>query len=650
MRRSITYFTAAATFVTVCLYGLAHFVMDADRTRFLEERALLVARTVAWVAGQELGTGQDGLTDRFVDAADEVLPDLEGALVLKRTRYLAHLDPDRRGARLDRDSLIDKALFDAAKAVKADLRRNLDEREKDPALGRDPFPAAEIAQDEGVFSARVAVTLGGDFEALAEVRLSAPPPPAPFPLVVGLIGLVAVGAFVPVGWRLRARTTELLAGAALLSVATVLQVEQLHGWRAELLQDRETRLAELAAELGARGPAAWQARAQAEPLVDAMSLARDGFATGRFLRVASATVAASSGGGDDLEVDAAGVRVAVSRAHLDRRSAQHAATLDRWATAIGLLGLVVFVLGLYGQLDRFGRALHAHRSAYAYMSPAMLGLLVLVFIPVSYGLALGFQSRVYNSYEFVGFANYIEILGSADLSDPRSFWFTLGVTVMWTVSNVVLHVSIGLFLALLLNDHMLKAKGIYRVILVVPWAIPNYVTALIWKSMFHKQFGAVNAFLETIGLESMSWFQTFWPAFTANVTTNTWLGFPFMMVVSLGALQSIPTDLYEAARVDGASRWQRFSGITLPLLMPALVPAVIVGTVWTFNMFNIIYLVSGGAPNGGTDILITEAYRWAFEADRKGFAAAYSTVIFLILLAFTLVTNRITGATKGAFE
>ena len=136
----------------------------------------------------------------------------------------------------------------------------------------------------------------------------------------------------------------------------------------------------------------------------------------------------------------------------------------------------------------------------------------------------------------------------------------------------------------------------------------------------------------------------------ANVTTNTWLGFPFMMVVSLGALQSIPKDLYEAAQVDGANKWQQFRRITIPMLKPALLPAVILGSIWTFNMFNIVYLVSGGQPDGSTDILITEAYRWAFEQDRYGYASAYSLIIFAILLGYSLVTSRVTGATKGALD
>jgi arabinogalactan oligomer / maltooligosaccharide transport system permease protein len=118
------------------------------------------------------------------------------------------------------------------------------------------------------------------------------------------------------------------------------------------------------------------------------------------------------------------------------------------------------------------------------------------------------------------------------------------------------------------------------------------------------------------------------------VATNGWLSFPFMMVISLGALQSIPADLYEAAAVDGAIRWQQFASITLPSLKPALVPAVILSVIWTFNMFNIIYLVSSGNPAGSTEILITKAYKMAFEQYRYGYAAAYSTIIFMILLAY----------------
>jgi ABC-type sugar transport system permease subunit len=317
------------------------------------------------------------------------------------------------------------------------------------------------------------------------------------------------------------------------------------------------------------------------------------------------------------------------------------------------LALLVPILGWRGTWGRASRAMVEHRLGYAYILPAALGMLVLVLVPFVIGLGLGFFNHCDGRYDFVGLRNFGEILsgGGTPITDAGNFYFTLGVTLLWTTLNVALHLSIGLLLALLLKDPLLKGKGIYRVLLILPWAVPNYITALMWKGMFHQQFGAVNQVLSVFGIENMSWFSTFWTAFTANVVTNTWLGFPFMMVVCLGALQSIPNDLYEAAEVDGASRWYQFSRITLPLLKPALLPSVILGSIWTFNMFNVIYLVSGGEPGGSTDILITEAYRWAFiRHERYGLAAAYATLIFLILLSYTLITNRITKANEGALE
>jgi arabinogalactan oligomer/maltooligosaccharide transport system permease protein len=249
----------------------------------------------------------------------------------------------------------------------------------------------------------------------------------------------------------------------------------------------------------------------------------------------------------------------------------------------------------------------------------------------------------------VGLANFIDILASRGyrISEPLSFYFTLAVTLGWALVNVALHVGIGLFLALLLKDPLLKFKGVYRVLLIIPWAVPNYITALMWKGMFHQQFGAINGLLVALGLEPVSWFTRFSTAFAANVATNTWLGFPFMMVVALGALQSIPQELYEAAEVDGASRWTQFRRITLPLLKPAMLPAVILGSVWTFNMFNIIYLVSGGEPGGGTDILVSESFRWAFQRNQQyGFAAAYSVLIFVVLLGWSSFTRRLTRSSS----
>jgi arabinogalactan oligomer/maltooligosaccharide transport system permease protein len=207
---------------------------------------------------------------------------------------------------------------------------------------------------------------------------------------------------------------------------------------------------------------------------------------------------------------------------------------------------------------------------------------------------------------------------------------------------------VGLSLALILNIKGFKLKQVYRVLLILPWAMPNYITALIWKGMFHQQFGVVNQIVQVLGFEPVAWFERPTTSFLTALATNGWLSFPFMMVVSLGALQSIPADIYEAARVDGASRWQQFRAITLPSLKPALVPAVILSVVWTFNMFNIIYLVTAGDPGSSTEILITQAYKHAFERYRYGYAAAYSTVIFGILLVYGTIQNRVSRATEAA--
>lgn len=315
-----------------------------------------------------------------------------------------------------------------------------------------------------------------------------------------------------------------------------------------------------------------------------------------------------------------------------------------------VMAYLVLAFILAGYAVRTMSALKKHYYAYIYVFPAMVGMIVLVFFPFLYGMAMGFFKITHQTWDFVWFRNFIEILSDFQPLTPGNFYFTLLVTIMWTFINVALHVGIGLIMALILNRPDMKLKKIYRVLLILPWAVPNYITALIWKGMFHKQFGAINAFLQMVGIEGISWFNHFWTAFFANVATNTWLGFPFMMVISLGALQSIPGYLYEAAEVDGASKWHQFRHITLPLLKPALFPAVVLGTIWTFNMFNIIYLVSNGAPNRSTDILITQAYRYAFENFNWGYAAAYSIIIFLILLAYGTFSNRATKATEGVFD
>jgi ABC-type sugar transport system permease subunit len=321
------------------------------------------------------------------------------------------------------------------------------------------------------------------------------------------------------------------------------------------------------------------------------------------------------------------------------------------ATFIVLLALATMHAQRAGLSDRLALGMRRHRTALGFLTPAAISMLVLVAVPFLIGIALGFYDYNDGSYSFVGLGNFIEILsgGGRALEDPLNFWFILGVTVLWTACNVMLHVTIGVLLALALSRRWLAGKGIYRMLLILPWAIPNYITALIWKGMFTGESGAINSILHAFGLSDVSWFSSWSTSFTANVVTNTWLGFPFMMVVALGALETIPRELYEAASVDGASAWQRFRHITLPHLRPALGPAVALGSIWTFNMFNVIYLVSAGKPGDSTNILVTDAYRWAFErGDRYGMAAAEATLIFLILLLWTVFGTRIVRSKDDA--
>jgi arabinogalactan oligomer/maltooligosaccharide transport system permease protein len=288
-------------------------------------------------------------------------------------------------------------------------------------------------------------------------------------------------------------------------------------------------------------------------------------------------------------------------------------------------------------------ALVRSMPAYRWVAPAFLAVGLLVILPLFVGALTSFFSGHGTDLHYAGLANYAEILSArgGELLGHGSFWLVLLVTVLWTVLNLALHVGIGVLLALLLNRPTLRLKGMYRVLLILPWAVPSYVTALSWKGMFHRQFGAVNALLTALGAEPVSFFAHFSTAFTANLVTNVWLGFPFMMVVTLGALSSIPKDLYEAAAVDGATKKQQFWRITAPLLVPALAPAVAMGAVWTFNMFNVVFLVSGGEPDGSTEILVSDAYRWAFtRSNQYGYAAAYAVLIFLLLVLFSKAAAR----------
>jgi arabinogalactan oligomer/maltooligosaccharide transport system permease protein len=340
-------------------------------------------------------------------------------------------------------------------------------------------------------------------------------------------------------------------------------------------------------------------------------------------------------------------------------------SLDAVTTALGqvsltLVVIALIVVGLEGLLYLLLVKLVKTKYAIPIMlvAPAALGLAVLIGYPLVWELNVSFTSMSLKNFKnpgflgieqgmFVGLENYIQVFTQPVLK-LTTFWQLFAQTVIWTSINVFFHVSLGMALALLLHRKM-RGKGIYRALIILPWAVPQIIALLVWRTEFNFEYGAVNQLLGMIGLGPFPWLSDpFWN-FAAMIITNVWLGVPFMMVIILGGLQSISNDYYEAAEIDGATSRQSFRAITLPLLKPVLTPAIILGTVWTFNNINVPFFINQNELET-SDILVTALFRQAFQYNRYGDAAAFAFVIFLLLLAFTVVYIRRTGSLKGAYE
>jgi len=333
--------------------------------------------------------------------------------------------------------------------------------------------------------------------------------------------------------------------------------------------------------------------------------------------------------------------------------------------------------------NKFLRRVKDSLGAWAYIAPAGLLMLVITFFPQLFQAWMAFTDyriknlrfNVFNSDTWstfapplVGFENFVKVLTSSLAIENYDFVRLLTFNIVWTISNVVFHVGLGVIIALALNAKNLIGRKIYRAIFVLPWAIPGLIIAFTWRNMFDRRFGAINqllavfneAFGWTINTD-IRWLETAQPpfggilsflplAFYAVLITNIWLGWPFMTVIATGALQSIPEELYEAARIDGASGWQQLWKITLPLIRPAMIPAIMVGTIWTFNNFNVIYFITEGGPFGRTELLVTQAFKLVYVQRLYGVAAAFSIVVFVVLLILTLIQNRVTRATEAYYE
>ncbi len=278
-----------------------------------------------------------------------------------------------------------------------------------------------------------------------------------------------------------------------------------------------------------------------------------------------------------------------------------------------------------------------------YSAPALLLVGMIIVFPIIYTLYVSFTNmNLYHWFDFelIGLANY----GRALLKVDSGFVSALLTTIIWTVINIVLQVVIAFFIALGLNADGLKLSRLYKTLLMFPWAMPAYVSILLWRvGMFNTEFGLLNKILTAVGLDKMNFLSKNVPAFISCLILNLWMALPFMIMMMDGALQSIDKSYYESAQLDGAGFWQKSIFITVPALRGIVAPAIILTAFTTFKQFDIIYLLTmqKGALSGATlHTIITYAHQNAFVSNNYGLSSAVSIIIFVIIVVFSLGTNK----------
>ncbi|WP_419883403.1 ABC transporter permease subunit [Peribacillus sp. B-H-3] len=332
------------------------------------------------------------------------------------------------------------------------------------------------------------------------------------------------------------------------------------------------------------------------------------------------------------------------------------------ALLITVIGLIIYALNIYDaqnngrkrdegfKLNNVKEQYHNLMDSgfpYLMFSPGFLLLIFVVILPIIFVILLSFTNYdLYHSppaklVDWIGIQNYIDIF-KLDLW-RKTFVGVLGWTIVWTFGATTIQVAIGIFLAILVNQKDLKGKAIIRTIFILPWAVPSFVSILIFSGMFNESFGVINnGILHALGIGPIPWMtEEMWTRL-ALIFVQSWLGFPFIFAMTTGILQSIPDELYEAATVDGASIWQKFTKITLPMVLFATAPIIITQYTFNFNNFNVIYLFNGGGPAipgqnaGGSDILISWIYKLTMTSAQYGKAAAITMLLSLVVVGVAL--------------
>jgi arabinogalactan oligomer/maltooligosaccharide transport system permease protein len=259
------------------------------------------------------------------------------------------------------------------------------------------------------------------------------------------------------------------------------------------------------------------------------------------------------------------------------------------------------------------------------------------------GVTLPVGWRVY-----VGLGNFTTAFADARYADP--FVRILAWTFAFAIGSVLTTFLLGMFLAITFNEPRLRGRKIYRTLLILPYAIPGFLGALLWSGLLNRRFGFINDVL--LGGAQIGWLTDPWLAKLSVLGVNLWLGFPYMFLICTGALQSLPGDVLEAAKIDGANRWRTWRSIVLPLVLVATTPLLISSFAFNFNNFTLIYMLTGGGPRfadasvplGHTDILISMVYSVSGldgnAARNYGLASALSIVIFVIVAAISALAFR----------
>ena len=275
--------------------------------------------------------------------------------------------------------------------------------------------------------------------------------------------------------------------------------------------------------------------------------------------------------------------------------------------------------------------------SYLVSGPSLLLIALIVVFPILYTFFISLTNMsVYHWFDFtvIGLQNYWRALFVFD----SGFLSALGATVLWTFVNMVIQLVVAFVLASLLNVKKLRLRKLYKTLLMFPWAMPGYVSILLWKTgMFNSEFGLLNQWMEALGQQTVRWLSTDVSAFICCTVVNLWLALPFMIMIMDGALQSIDQSYYESALLDGASWLERTRYITIPSIKPIIAPAVIITVFTTFKQFDVVYLLTqqmGARTGSNFHTILTYAYENAFVTN-NGYSSAISIIIFILMLVFS---------------